>query len=91
MFSITTSKQFEKDLKRCKKRGYDMAKLEAVLIRLREDGRLPAEFRQHKLVGNYAGLWECHIKSDWLLVWEENGDELILTMLHTGTHNDLFN
>lgn len=33
-------------------------------------GQLPASYRPHKLVSDYAGCWECHLKSDWLLIWE---------------------
>lgn len=44
----------------------------------------------NKLSGNHAGEWECHIGSDWLLIWEQNDTELTLLMLSTGTHSDLF-
>ena len=37
-----------------------------------------------------AWLWEAHIESDWLLIWEQNDTELTLLMLTTGTHSDLF-
>ena len=37
-----------------------------------------------------AGEWECHIKPDWLLVWEQNDTDLILLMLNTGAHSDIF-
>ena len=42
------------------------------------------------LHGNHEGEWEAHIKPDWLLVWEQNDDELTLLMLTTGTHSDVF-
>jgi mRNA interferase YafQ len=44
--------------------------------------------RLHRLTGNWAGFWECHIEPDWLLVWELKGDVLILA--RTGTHSDIF-
>ena len=44
----------------------------------------------HKLSVSYEGLWECHIKGDWLLIWQQNDTELILIMTDTGTHADLF-
>jgi mRNA interferase YafQ len=34
--------------------------------------------------------WECHIRPDWLLIWEIQEDKLILVMVNTGTHADLF-
>ena len=43
-----------------------------------------------KLSGQYAGKWECHILPDWLLIWEQHDDELVLIMTNTGSHNDVF-
>ena len=40
--------------------------------------------------GYDKALWECHIQSDWLLVWEQRDTELILILTDTGTHSDLF-
>ena len=33
---------------------------------------------------------KCRIQPDWLLVWEQNDNQLTLLMLNTGTHSDLF-
>ena len=57
---------------------------------LADTGSLPAEYRPHKLKGNHLGQWECHILSDWLLIWEQNDKQLTLLFLQTGTHSDLF-
>lgn len=57
---------------------------------LETKGRLPARFKPHRLSGKYAGLWECHIKPDWLLVWMQNDEELTLLFTNTGTHSDVF-
>ena len=90
MYSLSTTKQFEKDLKLCMKRGLPMEELKTVISLLVENGKLPAKYKPHKLSGIRAGEWECHIKPDWLLVWEQNDKELTLLMLNTGTHSDLF-
>lgn len=42
------------------------------------------------LIGKYAGLWECHIQGDWLLIWSQDDTELILLFTDIGTHSDLF-
>ena len=34
------------------------------------------------------GLWECHIEPDWLLIWDETDEAIIL--IRNGTHADLF-
>lgn len=90
MYSISFTNKFKKDYKLCVKRGYDIEKLQTVITLLKETGKLPAQYKPHKLSGNYAGLWECHIKPDWLLVWIQNNDELTLLFTNTGTHSDLF-
>lgn len=90
MYAIITTNRFEKEMKLCKKRGYDMALLQTAISILAETGTLPSKYKPHKLSGNYHNCWECHIKSDWLLVWLQNEEELTLLLLNTGTHSDLF-
>ena len=90
MYSVEYTKRFEKDVKRCVKRGLNIAKLQAAANLLAETGTLPVQYRPHKLTGNYVGCWECHIEPDWLLVWEQDDFKLTLLFLHTGTHSDIF-
>ncbi|CAN1556037.1 RelE_StbE, addiction module toxin, RelE/StbE family [Flavobacteriaceae bacterium] len=90
MYKIYTTNRFEKDLKLCKKRNYNLNLLKKVIDLLQIDGKLPEKYKSHKLSGNYADCWECHIKSDWLLVWKQNDEELTLLFTNTGTHSDLF-
>lgn len=84
------TKNFRKDVELCKKRGYDMELMKTAIRLLERDGCLPASYRPHKLSGNYAGSWECHLKGNWLLVWEQNDNLLTLLFTNTGTHSDLF-
>ena len=67
-----------------------MAELRSVISMLAKDGYLPDKYKPHKLSGDRNGQWECHIKSDWLLIWQQYEEELRLLMLSTGTHSDLF-
>ena len=90
MYKVSTTNKFEKDLLRCKKRNYDMALLSEAVSILANSGILPAKYKPHKLSGKYTGCWECHIKPDWLLVWQQNEDKLTLLFTNTGTHSDLF-
>lgn len=89
-YTLKETNKFKKDVKRCVKRGLPLAELKKVMALLKVDGQLPPQYRQHKLSGNYDNCWECHIKADWLLVWEEHEDELVLVMTDTGSHADLF-
>ena len=61
-----------------------------VISLLMQTGTLPERYRPHKLSGNYKGKWECHIKGDGLLVWEQYEAELLLIMIDTGSHSDIF-
>ena len=90
MYSINYTNRFKKDLQRCQKRGFDVSLVRTAISILQRDGKLPVSYRPHKLTGNYEGKWECHIKPDWLLVWEQNDTELRMLFLYTGTHADLF-
>ncbi len=83
-----TKPQFDKDIRRIKRRGKDIEKLIAVVLILENDGRLTDGFRPHKLHGEYEGCWECHIEFDWLLIWKYDGEDIVL--VRTGTHSDLF-
>lgn len=89
-YNIVYSNKFKKSLKKCFKRGLDIEKLREVLKMLERGECLPPEYHPHKLSGKFQGNWECHIEPDWLLVWEQRDDELILLLLDTGTHSDLF-
>ena len=89
-YKISTTHQFERDLKRCIKRGYPMDEFKTVIKLLERDGCLPDKYHPHILHGDRKGLWECHIQPNWLLIWKVNGDGFELLMLNTGTHSDLF-
>ena len=90
MLQLVTTTKFRKDYKRIKKRGYDLSLLENVLDTLLREETLDQKYRDHALTGNYIGFRECHIQSDWLLIYAINASELILTASRTGTHSDLF-
>ena len=61
-----------------------------VFKQLMENGTVDAEYLPHKLVGNYARCWECHVQDDWLLVWEIDKNLKVVKLIATGTHSDLF-
>lgn len=89
-YSIEYSGQFRKSFKVCKKRGLPMELLQEVIRILAEYGELPPKYKPHVLSGKYAGIWECHIQPDWLLLWRKNEEGFTLLLLATGTHSDLF-
>ena len=86
------SGQFKRDYKQAVKRGCDPKKLETVITMLCAKQPLPAEYRDHALTNsrNYKGMRECHIQPDWLLVYRIRQEILVLQLIRTGTHSDLF-
>lgn len=90
MYRIRPTTKFQKDVKRLKKRGYDLSSLTKVIQILADGKNLPPQNRDHALSGNYAGFRECHIAPDWLLIYEISEDTLFLYLTRTGSHSDLF-
>lgn len=82
------SKQFKRDLKLMQKRGKDAEKFKVVAELLIEQKALAPSYKNHKLSGNYAGRWECHLQPDWLLVYKLSATDIVFE--RTGTHMDLF-
>ena len=89
-YEIVPSNKFRKDLRLAAKRGYSMDKIKEVIAKLSNGESLDAKYRDHLLTGNYGGYRECHIEPDWLLVYQIDGGQLILFLIRTGTHSDLF-
>ena len=85
---LLTTTRFEKDLKRAQKRGKDLEKLWTVVERLLAKQPLDPRHRPHRLSGDWASFWECHLEPDWLLIWDQEEDVLVLA--RTGIHSDLF-
>ena len=90
MLTIKYETSFKKDFKRILKRGYDIRLLEEVIEILANGDTLPAKYKDHGLIGDYTDCRECHITPDWLLIYQIDGNELILYLTRTGTHSDLF-
>ena len=91
MLRVVATSQYKKDFKKILRGNqYDIHKLEMVVEMLARQEQLPYKFKDHALSGNYSGLRECHIESDWLLVYKVIDDALILSLSRTGSHSDLF-
>jgi mRNA interferase YafQ len=80
--------RFKKDLKKLKSSNWDEDELLAVIAVLASGEPLDEKFRDHALIGNYVGCRECHVRSDWLLIYQTSETDLLL--VRTGSHSDLF-
>ena len=86
---IVWTTQFKKDYKLAIKRHLNIELLDDIIRSLSRGETLPEKNRDHALAGSYAGYRECHIQSDWLLIYRVDNDVLTLTLTRTGTHSDL--
>lgn len=91
MYTVQYAKDFKRAWKRLKKSGnFHEEHFRDALIFLRSGRPLPPNYRDHVLVGEYAGCRECHIRGGLLLVYEKHDDVLVLVMVDIGTHHELF-
>lgn len=90
MLTIKVTSRFKKELRRAVKRGLDEEKLKTIIKMIAAQRPLPPEIKDHELIGNFKGFRECHIQSDWLLVYKIKESELVLSLERTGTHADIF-
>jgi mRNA interferase YafQ len=88
VFGLQVTNQFKKSIDLSYARNFDLQLLYEIVELLLQGKPLPEKNYAHKLKGQYEGIWECHIKPDWLLMWQEDREELILLMLNTATHSD---
>ncbi|MCE5227412.1 MAG: type II toxin-antitoxin system YafQ family toxin [Porphyromonadaceae bacterium] len=72
------------------KRRYNLELLQDVIRQLAETGELPPANFPHKLSGIYVDCWECHIKTDWFLIWRIDIESKEIWFVRTSTHSDLF-
>jgi len=89
MLDIVQTTLFNKQLKKCRRRGLDFDEFGKVVGLLQRQQELPPRYHDHALSGNRAGLRDCHIKPDWVLIYEVREAELVLLLVETGSHSDL--
>jgi len=87
MLNVVFKGRFKKDLKKLKSSNRDEDELIAVITVLANEEPPDEKFRDHNLIGNYAGCRECHIRPDWLLIYQMAETDLLL--MRTGSHSEL--
>lgn len=88
-YEVKQTSRFKKDYQTAKRRGHDLHELRKIIVMLANDKPLPANNRGHALTEDWMGYRECHIQSDWLLIYMKEPDIRALTLTRTGTHCDL--
>ncbi|WP_369342740.1 type II toxin-antitoxin system YafQ family toxin [Bifidobacterium fermentum] len=92
MLNISYQPSFVRQIKRLKRKHYDMQKLVSAVRAVAEQKQdlLRTRYRDHALQGQLRGFRELHIEADRLLVYRIEHDTLTLMLIETGSHNDLF-
>lgn len=89
-YKIRITTAFKKDLKKMRLQNFNLVELEKVINTLATGKKLDAKYRNHILSGDYDNCYECHIKPDWLLIYKIQENELLLILIRTGSHSNLF-
>lgn len=92
MYEIVLTSAFKKELKIIKKQRKNLQKLTNIVNKLANGEKLDVKNRDHLLVTNlrFNNCRECHIEPDWLLIYKKDDINLILYLIETGSHSDLF-
>lgn len=92
-YTIEIMSSFKKSYKKIKKQNKDLEKIHEVINLLAEGKKLDYKYKDHQLIDDkyYKNCRECHITPDWLLIYRHDNEKLILILIDTGSHSELFN
>jgi mRNA interferase YafQ len=95
---IDWSNRFKRDYKRESKTYRQQAldnMLDACFDYLQTDEPLPANYRDHALLGEWKNCRDCHLCPDLILIYakvngNDEGKDDFLILLRLGSHSELF-
>lgn len=92
-YGVVTSNKFNRQLEKAKKQGKDIKEIINVVKKLANGETLELKYKDHALNDTkyYRNCRECHIEPDWLLIYKYDNDKIILYLVETGSHAELFN
>jgi mRNA interferase YafQ len=85
---LVRTSQFKRDYRKRVLFPKAEAAVTDVLHRLHTGAAFEPHHRDHSLKGAWAGVRDCHVQPDLLLLYEIQGDTVVLR--RPGTHSDLF-
>ena len=95
MLRVAYTAKFQRDVKRLKKKRYDLDQLEALIDLVAQNtpealDELRRRRNMHELKGEWSGSKECHVANadDWLVIWRD--ENTFVTFQRTGSHDELF-
>jgi len=95
IYAVAYTNSFKKNVRLCYKQNLDLNELYQVIASLAKLEILPLKNHVHSLIGygkerEGEKFMECHISSDWLLIWVQKDKEMILILTNTGSHSNMF-
>ena len=95
IFAVAFTNSFKKNVKLCYKQNLDLNELYKIIATLARLETLPVKNQVHRLTGygkerKGEKYMECHVAPDWLLIWVQKADEMILIFTNTGSHSEMF-
>ncbi|MBQ7155697.1 MAG: type II toxin-antitoxin system YafQ family toxin [Synergistaceae bacterium] len=85
---------FKRDWEKLERSGkHDMHRIkEAISLLMMNEGPLTADWRDHKLSGDWEGFRELHVKGDLLVVYQMSKKSRfeVVVFYRIGTHSELF-
>jgi len=95
VFAVAYTNSFKKNVKLCYKQNLDLNELYEVITSLAKLETLPPKNHVHHLTGYGKAkkgekFMECHIAPDWVLIWVQEDDKMILVLTNTGTHSNMY-
>ena len=88
MLELKRHKQFRKDMDKTNLSDKQYARFVSYVSILLNGNALPAEAKDHSLIGNWKGFREFHVGGDLIVIYKKEANKLILARI--GTHSQLF-
>jgi mRNA interferase YafQ len=88
VYTIFKVSSFKKDYKKLSLTEQEA--LKSIIKTLAKGGTLDKQYKDHKLIGNYLGCRECHVKPDLLLIYKIDNNILELALVRAGNRSKLF-
>ncbi|HMS91420.1 MAG TPA: type II toxin-antitoxin system YafQ family toxin [Candidatus Absconditabacterales bacterium] len=90
MYELYISSQFKKDIKAYRYKSKIIGALQDSINDIRGEKLLSKRYNDHELKGTFAGVKDCHIFPDVLLVYEIDKIKKCLRLIRLGSHSELF-
>ncbi|KKQ33613.1 MAG: Addiction module toxin, RelE/StbE family [candidate division TM6 bacterium GW2011_GWF2_37_49] len=90
MFKSKISKSFKKDVEKARRQKKDLELLGKVMYTLLSEQPLNPIFQDHQLKGRWSWYRDCHVTSDWVMIYRILAEEQIIKFERLGSHAELF-